>query len=307
MDEARYREVEGKLWSYLEVEPTEHMVSLPSTGTAVRIQELGEGPPILFVHGGAINGASWASLAAELQQFRCLLLDRPGCGLSPRLANNPNTIAELISYCEGLVPDVLDGLDLKSAHVVCTSLGGMFGFHGAATQPDRYDKLIGIGSIFGSPMDNIPLIMRIGSVGPMAKLMARMPPSRQAVRAVLRQIGLKDAVKAGRVPREFEDWFLASMKYTDVMTNEAADLPPVITIKGIAPEAVMTSEMLAKINSPTKLIWGDSDPMAGAEIARRFADALPNAELELWPNVGHAPWMDDPVRAARSITDFLAD
>ena len=306
MDEASYRKVEERLWSYFDVAPTERMVTLASTGSDVRIQELGDGPPVVFVHGGAVNGSSWAPLAAALPQFRCLLVDRPGCGLSARAPSAPTTIAELVTAAEELVPAVLDALELERAHVMCTSLGGMFGFYGAATHPDRYDKLVGIGSIFGSPMDHIPLIMRLGSVGPVAKVMARIPPSRQAVRAMLRQIGLKDAQRAGRIPAEFEDWFLANMKHTDVMVNEGADLPPVITMSGMAPEAIISDAALDKITAPVKLIWGENDPMAGADIARRFAAALPDAELELWPGVGHAPWIDDGDRAAASIARFLA-
>ena len=57
----------------------------------LRVQELGDGPPILFIHGANTSGTSWATLAAKLPSFRCLLLDRPGTGLSPALPARPTT------------------------------------------------------------------------------------------------------------------------------------------------------------------------------------------------------------------------
>lgn len=279
------------------------MVDTASVGR-VRVQEFGDGPPLLMIHGGAVSGASWAPLAGRLPGFRCLLLDRPGCGLSEPIARDLSTMAKFIPFVAQVIPDVLDGLGLETAHVLCTSLGGFYGFHGAAAYPERVDRLVGIGSIFGSPMDHIPLIMRIGSIGPIPKVMARMPPSRQAVRMMLKQIGLKDALRAGRIAPEFEDWFLANMKYTDSMVSDT-NVPPIIQMHGIADDAVFSADMLARITMPTKLIWGENDPMAGADVARSFAAQLPDADVDLWPKTGHAPWVDDPARAAASVSEFL--
>ena len=75
--EARYREAERRLWGSLGVSVKEQRVRLGHVGATVRVQELGSGPPVLFVHGGSTCGTSWADLVARLDGFRCLLLDRP--------------------------------------------------------------------------------------------------------------------------------------------------------------------------------------------------------------------------------------
>ena len=82
VNEQRYRESERRLWQSLGVAPTEQRVRLPRIGVTVRVQELGQGPAVVFVHGGSNSGTSWAQLAAQLSGFRCVMLDRPGCGLS---------------------------------------------------------------------------------------------------------------------------------------------------------------------------------------------------------------------------------
>jgi pimeloyl-ACP methyl ester carboxylesterase len=51
--------------------------------------------------------------------------------------------------------------------------------------------------------------------------------------------------------------------------------------------------------------WGEDDPNGGAETAKRFVDRLPHATLELVADAGHAPWIDEPERAASSTLAFL--
>lgn len=305
MDEARYRVAERALWKSLNVTPTEHMIELPSTGSSVRIQEIGQGDPVLFVYGGAVNGSSWAPLAAELSDFRCLLVDLPGCGLSPAPPKTYSEFEDFYLWADDLVADVLDGVGVDSAPVICTSFGGYYAFRGAAAHPQRFDQLVGAGAIFGSRMDHMPMVMRVGSIRPFAKLMARMPANRRVVRAMLRQIGLKDALKAGRVTGVFEEWFLANMRHTDTLKNAVEVVPLVINMRGMVPEAVISGDILGSISCPTKLIWGEADPMAGPDVARGFAVQLPDCDLELWPESGHAPWIDHPDHAATSIRNFL--
>ena len=59
------------------------------------------------------------------------------------------------------------------------------------------------------------------------------------------------------------------------------------------------------MHTPVCFLWGEEDPFGGAEIARRFVEHLPNAELELLPGAGHAVWIDDPDRAAATVRRFL--
>ena len=57
-DTERYREAEQRLWEHVGVSPNERSVELPN-GVSVRVQELGEGPPFVLLHGGSICGTSW--------------------------------------------------------------------------------------------------------------------------------------------------------------------------------------------------------------------------------------------------------
>ena len=59
------------------------------TGGTVRVQETGDGPPVLLVHGAVNAGTSWMALMAKLPDFRCIALDRPGSDVDvpPQLAS----------------------------------------------------------------------------------------------------------------------------------------------------------------------------------------------------------------------------
>lgn len=72
-----FRAAEQAVWDRYGLTPRERMVE--AGGTLVRVNEVGEGPPILFVHGSGGSGAYWSPLVEHLQgHFHCLLIDRPG-------------------------------------------------------------------------------------------------------------------------------------------------------------------------------------------------------------------------------------
>ena len=55
-------------------------------------------------------------------------------------------------------------------------------------------------------------------------------------------------------------------------------------------------DLAAQINCPVRLLHGGRDavcPLAGAEL---LAGALPDAELTVWPEAGHAPFLTRPER-----------
>jgi pimeloyl-ACP methyl ester carboxylesterase len=305
VDEERHRQAERALWDAVGARPTERHVRLARTATTVRIQEVGSGRPVVFVHGASTGGTSWASLAARLDGFRCILLDRPGCGLSPRLDGGSSDMAQLGAFADDLVVDVLDAIGLGRAHVIGTSFGGYFVLRAAAAHPDRIDRLVALSWSFGAPMDATPLVMRIAMQPFLGRLATRIPPTERMARSLLKQIGLRNALESGRFGAVEMAWFLSLLRDTDTMRNEIDAAPRVVTMRGFNADTLLPASLLARITAPAYFLWGDEDPMGGPEVARRFVAQLPNAELELMPDAGHAPWMDDADFVARRVGAFL--
>lgn len=303
MDEARYREAEDRLWSWVGVDRREARVRLPRTGVAVRVQETGEGPPVVFVHGSTNSGTSWATLMARLPDFRCIALDRPGCGLSEPLPTPPGPDG-MPGLADELLPDVLDGLGLERAAVVATSLGGYFGLRAAAAHPDRIERLLLLGWSMGAPTGRLPLLMRMSGLPGMARLMAAMPVTEGAVRTMFKQIGLRDALESGRIAPEIGTAYWALLRYTDTPAHELA-IGAGAGPQELIDDLVLGDEELARVRCPTYLLWGGNDPFGDADAARTFAARIPGAELEVLAGAGHAVWLDDPDHTAEVARSFL--
>jgi pimeloyl-ACP methyl ester carboxylesterase len=305
-NEVRYREAETRLWESVGVTPVERRVHLHRVDQTVRIQEVGEGPPILFVHGASNAGASWASLVARLAGFRCVLLDRPGCGLSDPLRTGFDDVGRLGAFADDLAIDVLDALGLETAHLVGTSFGGYMVLRAAAAHPDRIDRLVTFGWSVGAPVIHTPMVMRLSSARWIGRLGAKVPPSERAVRMILRQIGLGHALDSGGFSQVAIDWFRSLLRDTNTMANEISAGPRIMTPRrGLNESILLPPSVLSSVKAPAFFLWGEDDPMGGIDVAKKFVDQFPDATLELLPNAGHAVWMDDADHVAASLTAFL--
>ncbi len=305
MDVARYRSAEDAMWASVSARPTERWLELERTGAMVRVLELGDGPPVVFVHGASNAGTSWAPLAARLPAFRCLLVDRPGAGLSPPLAERLTDMARFDAFAEALLVDVLDATGIPAAAVVGTSFGGYFLLRGAAAHPERFHRLVELGWPFGAPVESTPFPMRLAMQPVVGRLMARIRPNERMVRSLLRQIGLRHALESGAFGDVELRWFLSLLRDTDTLRNEVGAAPRLATLRGFDDATLLPSAVLRRVTAPTLFVWGEDDPMGGAAIARQFVSELPAAELELMAATGHAPWMDDPDRVAAHVGAFL--
>jgi 2-hydroxy-6-oxonona-2,4-dienedioate hydrolase len=307
-NEARYRDAERRLWESFGLQPTEHRIHLKKLEVTVRVQEIGNGPAVVLVHGASTAGASWVNMVQRLDGFRCIILDRPGCGLSDPLPGDAGRAAidAVKRDADQLIPDVLDALELPKAHVLGNSFGGFFALRAAAAAPDRIHRVVLYSWSFGVPMDSTPLVLRFAAIPGIGQVTARLPASRVGARIMLRQVGLKGAIDSGKFTAEMLDWFVALMRQTPTLLNEIRATPKVIRpIKGVNTAMLFTDELLARVTSPVYCFWGMDDPNGGAETARRFVARLPNGTLELVPDAGHAPWIDEIERATESTRAFL--
>lgn len=306
MNEPRYREAEQRLWESVGLTPTERQLRLDRTGVTVRVQEVGEGPAVVFVHGASNSGVSWAPLAARLDGFRCVLVDRPGCGLSEPLPYTLDDPERLGAYGDALIVDVIDALGLDHAHVVATSFGGYFALRGAAAHPGRVDRVVEFGWTVGAPVGAVPLMLRIGGIPTFGRLAGMVPPTERAVRAMLRSIGLRGALASGRFSQQMVDTYLSLLRDTNTMRNELKAGPHTFRFRGFNKSVFLPQRLLGTIHTPTYFLWGEDDPMGDAEIARQFVRNIPGAEIEMMPGAGHAVWIDDPDHAAATTRRFLS-
>jgi pimeloyl-ACP methyl ester carboxylesterase len=67
-----------------------------------------------------------------------------------------------------------------------------------------------------------------------------------------------------------------------------------------------TTSLLPTIRVPTLLLWGEADLRSPIDVAGRFRDAIPNAELRIIPGAGHVSNMEQPDAFTAHVRRFLS-
>jgi non-heme chloroperoxidase len=62
---------------------------------------------------------------------------------------------------------------------------------------------------------------------------------------------------------------------------------------------------LTRVGAPTLLIWGDDDPLVSREMQEVLARRIPQAELIVYPSVGHTPRWEDSQRFSEHLAAFV--
>lgn len=303
MDEAKYREAERELWDMVGVEPREARVPLPVAGVDVRVQIVGAGPPVLFIHGGPNSGSTWAPIVPAFDGFTSYLVDRPGTGLSDHFEMDEGG---LYPFAERFVGDLLDQFDIDRAHVVASSFGGFVALCSAAKAPERFDRMVQMACPAFAPGMQTPRFMRLMGIGPIRWLMNTLPPNQRVGDSILRQIGHGASLDADRIPQIFKDWYLALQKHTDTMKNEGAMIANAVSFrKGFDASLTLPVSTIEAVQTPTLFLWGEDDAFGGRDVAEALVAAMQDARLEMLAESGHLPWLDDPEGIGRRSAAFL--
>ncbi|HWF26923.1 MAG TPA: alpha/beta fold hydrolase [Mycobacterium sp.] len=112
----------------------------------IAVTDTGHGPTLLFVHVGSWSFV-WRDVLLRLQNdFRCVTVDAPGCGLSDRLSAPPT-----LTQAGDAVTAVIDALQLRDVTLVAHDLGGPAGFLAAARRADRIAALAAVNCFAWKP------------------------------------------------------------------------------------------------------------------------------------------------------------
>jgi 2-hydroxy-6-oxonona-2,4-dienedioate hydrolase len=300
LDERRYREIEDRLWKHVGLKPIEQQIQV--AGVGVRVQIVGDGPPVVFIHGAPNAGSTWALLLPHLTGFRCHLLDRQGTGLSDDFV----LVDDFHGFARRFLPEVLDELGLDQVYVVASSFGGFLALLSTAATPERTLRMVQMGCPAFVPGMSITGFMKAVSLAPVRWLMNVLPPNERVGRRVFRQIGHGASLEANRIPPIFFDWYLALQRYTNTMRNDGEMIGRAASLRGFPPELTIPDDTLESIAAPTLFLWGDDDPLGTAAVARHLVQLMPNASLQLLPAAGHLAWLDDPEGVGGATADFLS-
>jgi pimeloyl-ACP methyl ester carboxylesterase len=298
----RYRRAERAFWDHYGLAPTERFVEVGSPPARLRVQELGSGAPVLFVNGTGGPGAYFAPLLAALDGFRCLILDRPGWGLSSPVDFSGAPFATVTAE---LLCQTLDALDIDRVHAVGGSIGSLWALRLAQRYPARVERLVLLGAGPLTSGIGVPPFIRLLR-SPLGGVVTRIPETRRLLGKQLTGLGHGASRAAGRIPDAFVDWHVAMSRETGWARNERAMVRSIVDRRGFVPGLVLTDAEIAGIEQPMLMVYGTADPIGSLDLWRRFVHLLPRGELEVVEGGGHLVWYDEPGRIGARVARFLA-
>ncbi len=265
--------------------------------TPINVIELGEGPPLVFVHG--LSG-SWPNWLEQLPVFavdrRVIALDLPGFGRSPMPAE-PISISGYARTLDAL----LGKLGVNAAAVVGNSMGGFVSAELAINFPERVERLVLVSpaglSTYGDPRG----LRALGRMRRMERIIATYAgwiaahSDAVARRRVLRNatLGLV-AAHPGRLPAPLAAEQVRGAGKPGFIQGLAANLE------------YDFSHRLGEIVCPTLIVWGDRDRVITVRDAARFAELIPGSRKVIFEDTGHVAMLERPAEFNALLAEFLA-
>jgi pimeloyl-ACP methyl ester carboxylesterase len=279
---------------WLKIDWRQHLrtVDLPGAA-AVNYVEIGEGEPIVFVHGIA---GCWRNWLENLPYFgrthRAIALDLPGFGDSPM----PSWEISMTNYGR-LVHDFCERLGIDQvAALVGNSMGGFISTEAVIEEPERFDRLVLIsaagisfaewegrafnatGRIVKAAVPFLSGDRRTYWTTPRGRKLAfgRLFRNPNKLRPEL----LSEQVRPGLQAPGFHDALRKIWGYD-------------------------SRERLPEIEIPTMVVWGLNDQIVPVEGALGYHRLIPHSRLEIFERTGHLPMLERPQRFNPLLDEFI--
>lgn len=284
--------------------PECRVIEVESPRIDVQVFDLGapdnDEPPVLMLHGGGGFSATLAPLMAELKGRRLLAIDRPGYGLS---GDFRYTAANNRDAAVGVIDRVLDEFDIERVDLLGNSGGGYWSIAYAMRRPERVNRLVVVGGVPTLPGTRAPGPLRLFTVGPFTRLLARLQPPSES--AVFQQFGAFGEGATIRDHPTIVEAIVAQHRTDRSTAVETSEFASLLRLRGWQPSSRLTEPELSQLETPTLFIWGGQDPLGSPEAVEAAIAAMPDAALEVIDEVGHVPWLGAAARCGATVDDFL--
>lgn len=261
------------------------MAKIAVRGTELHYERAGSGEPLLLIQGMSGTHVSWGEpfRSALEESFDVVAFDNRGIGLSERISE-PFTIAEMAED----TAELLERLEIESAHVVGISMGGMIAQELALAHPGRLRSLT-LGCTY------------CGGEG------SRLMPQENAakLRAGMASGNRDEAIRAG-YEVNLSPGFRADEDAYAAFHEMATSVPAAKQVIELQAQAIFghdTSARLGEITTPTLIVHGTLDGVLPFPNGEQIASLMPNARFEILQDVGHMFWWEQPQRSAELIRE----
>jgi len=258
-------------------------------GIMAHCQMTGQGQPIILLHDAQSSLLTWSVWAKSLSdKYRVICVDLPGFGLT-----GPHPRG---SYSAFMYVDFLDSLseklELNKFSLAGNGLGAQIAWQFAAEKPGKIDKLILLAPT-GFEEKSKSLVNLMASTPVLNRVLWTITP-RSIIRIFLEEVYADDSLVTDSLVNTHFELFLRTgnrKAFTD-RASVRDNRPPVL-------------ELIKKITAPTLILWGAEDSRISPEFAYEFHQRMKTSDLRIYPNTGHWPQEENPLKTSADVRDFL--
>jgi non-heme chloroperoxidase len=239
-----------------------------------------DGTPVVMLHGVTDSWRSFEHVLPHLpDSIRAIAVTLRGHGDAPK----PDAGYLIEDFAEDVV-DLLDDLGIGRAIVVGHSMGSWVAQRVAINHPERLLGLVLAGSVNGTVAGDREFL---AFAEEMASVQDPIPPE---------------------IAREFQESTVAtplSPEALETFVAESLKLPARVwraTFRGFI--ELDHAEELARVKTPTLLVWGDQDAFINRAVQDELLEALAESRLVVYEGVGHAVHWEQPERFAADVAEL---
>lgn len=275
---------------------------LEINGSKVFYKTLGQGEPLVVVHGGPVMDHLYFLPHFEelAKDYQLIFYDQRACGRSS--IDVDTATMNLVGFVED-IEQIRQALKLERINLLGHSWGGLLAMKYVIKYPENLDHLILSNSMAPSVAD---WQLEGGRVSERATNKDR--EDRQtimesgALQANDPSKAIEKLLRISFRPQMYDTTNLSKLNLyvpQDYMQRSQIFglLGPDLSDFNLYPD-------LSKIACPTLVVYGSEEP-AVSLFAKKMTDSLPNAELAIIENSGHFPFIENPMSFFKVIKSFL--
>ena len=252
----------------------------------IAVDEAGEGPLLVFMHGIGGNRTNWTEQveAFATRGFRAVSCDARGYGDS----DDYEGPLDFSDFSHDLAR-LLDNYGVEKAHLCGLSMGGRIAQDFHALYPDRIATLALVATFAGQ---------------------SNFSPAERERFVALR---LKPLAEEGKEPKDIAPVVASTLRGPDATEEQYERL--VASMAALHKESYMKTvratsmfERTAELESirvPTLLIYGDGDSLTTPEIGRGLHERIAGSEFVVVPRAGHLINLEKPAEFDAALLPFL--
>jgi triacylglycerol lipase len=214
-------------------------------------------------------------------------VDLPGFGESEKPRDRDYAPSDQVAYLHAIV----GALGLESFHLGGNSMGGLIAAKYTVAYPAKVESLwllapAGVGSgptgdlANLKPGDHVPLLARsVEETERVLALAASKPPY------------IPRALKRALAERGAADYDLHMRVFYEINEEWAAE---------------PLEKATARMQTPTRIVWGEEDLLLPVADADALHAAMPNSSVLRLPGIGHVPMLESPQTVAEDYLAFAA-